>query len=98
MSELWRVMKPGGWGIMQVPQDISRALTYEDSSIRLPADREKHFWQKDHVRLFGLDYPNWLKKGGFEVDIFDKDSNYSAELIDRYRLSKSEILYIVRKN
>ena len=98
MSELWRVMKPGGWGIMQVPQDIYRALTYEDSSIILPADREKHFWQKDHVRLFGIDYPDWLEKVGFEVEIFDKDSNYSAELIDRYRLSKSEILYIVRKN
>lgn len=40
---------------------------------------------------------NGLKKAGFEVDIFDKESNYSAELINRYRLSKREILYIVRK-
>ncbi|MDG1148009.1 MAG: methyltransferase domain-containing protein [Crocinitomicaceae bacterium] len=97
MRELYRVMKPGGWGIMQVPQDTNRDVTYEDYSIVSPEDREKHFWQKDHVRLFGMDYPEWLKKAGFEVDIFDKESNYSAELINRYRLSKREILYIVRK-
>jgi predicted SAM-dependent methyltransferase len=97
MSELYRVMKPGGWGIIQVPQDTTRNLTYEDPSIVLPEDREKHFWQKDHVRLFGMDYPKWLEKAGFEVDVFNKESNYSEELINRYRLSKSEILYIVRK-
>ncbi|MEJ6777159.1 MAG: methyltransferase domain-containing protein [Crocinitomicaceae bacterium] len=97
MSELYRVMKPGGWGIMQVPQDTNRDVTYEDPLIVSPEDREKHFWQKDHVRLFGKDYPNWLKKAGFDVDVFDKESNYSEELIHKYRLSKSEILYIVRK-
>ena len=57
MSELYRIMKPGGWGIFQVPIDYSRAEKYEDASIKSPEDREKHFWQKDHVRLYGLDYP-----------------------------------------
>jgi len=97
MSELHRVMKPGGWGIMQVPQDFSREETFEDASITSEEDREKHYWQKDHVRLFGKDYPNWLKKAGFEVDEFDKESNYSQELIEKYRLDKKEILYIVHK-
>ena len=97
MSELHRVMKPGGWGIMQVPQDFTRDETFEDPSIVSEEDREKHYWQKDHVRLFGKDYPEWLKKAGFEVETFDKESNYSQELIEKYRLDKKEILYIVRK-
>ena len=97
MSELQRVMKPGGWGIMQVPQDFTREDTFEDASITSEEDREKHYWQKDHVRLFGKDYPSWLKKAGFEVEAFDKESNYSEELIEKYRLDKKEILYIVRK-
>ena len=97
MSELHRVMKPGGWGVMQVPQDFTREETYEDASITSPEEREKHFWQKDHVRLFGKDYPEWLKKAGFEVDIFDKESNYDDKMIEKYRLDKKEILYIVRK-
>ncbi len=98
MRELHRVMKPGGWGIMQVPQDLSLEQTYEDPTITSPEEREKHFWQKDHVRLFGKDYPDWLRKAGFTVTEFDKDSNYPAELIERYRIGKDEILYIVSKD
>ena len=97
MRELYRVMKPGGWGIMQVPQDTSRKVTYEDSSIVSAKDREKHFWQKDHVRLFGMDYPEWLKNAGFNVKTFDFNMHYDEKIIEKYRLSKSEILYIVSK-
>jgi SAM-dependent methyltransferase len=97
MKELHRVMKPGGWGIMQVPQDLSRDTTYEDPSIVTPEDREKHFWQKDHVRLFGKDYPDWLRKAGFTVSEYDKDSKYGKEKLARYRINEGEILYIVSK-
>lgn len=97
MKELHRVMKPGGWGVMQVPQDWNRAETYEDPSITSPEEREKHFWQKDHVRLFGRDYPDWLKKAGFSVEEFKAVDHYGQELVERYRLSKEEILYIVSK-
>lgn len=97
MRELHRVMKLGGWGIMQVPQDFSREKTYEDKSITSPEEREKHYWQKDHVRLFGKDYPEWLKKAGFQVTEFKKESKYDEKLIERYRLQKEEILYIVHK-
>jgi SAM-dependent methyltransferase len=97
MSELYRVLKPGGWGILQVPQDFSRETTYEDASIISPAEREKHFWQKDHLRLFGMDYPDWLRKGGFQVEEFDMNDFYSVEIQERYRLGKGEILYIVSK-
>ncbi len=97
MKELYRVMKPGGWGIMQVPQDLSLEKTYEDPSITSPEEREKHFWQKDHVRLFGKDYPQWLEKAGFKVDEFAVSDKFSTEEIERYRLIPSEILYIVRK-
>lgn len=97
MSELYRVMKPGGWGIMQVPQDYTREITLEDKTITSPEDREKYYWQKDHVRLFGLDYPQWLEKAGFKVTVFNKESKYDTKLIERYRLQKEEILYIVHK-
>ncbi|MFN3343206.1 MAG: class I SAM-dependent methyltransferase [Flavobacteriales bacterium] len=97
MTEVLRVLKPGGWAIMQVPIDYSREKTYEDRSITSPADREKHFWQKDHLRLFGRDYPERLRKAGFSVD----ENNFSAALPDdvreRYRLQKEEVLYICKK-
>lgn len=97
MQELHRVMKPGAWGIMQVPQDLSREVTYEDPTIVSPKDREKHYWQKDHLRLFGRDYPEWLKKAGFTVEEFHTLNEFSKEEVERYRLVPNEILYIARK-
>ena len=97
MSELNRVMKPGGWAIMQVPQDMNRDQTYEDKSITSPSEREKHFWQKDHVRLFGKDYSKYLEKSGFLVSEFDLNQAFDATEVERYRLMKKEILYIAHK-
>lgn len=98
MSELYRVMKKGGYGIFQVPQDFSKETTYEDPSITSPEEREKHFWQYDHVRLFGLDYPDWLKSVGFNIVEYIPESKISPDLFERYRLMKNEILYIAFKN
>lgn len=98
MKELYRVMKPGGWAIMQVPQDMTRDVTYEDPGIVSPEDREKHYWQKDHVRLFGMDYPQWLEKAGFHVEIAFANNPIPAEEVERFRLSPTEILYIARKS
>jgi SAM-dependent methyltransferase len=98
MREIYRVMKPGGWAIMQVPQDMNRETTYEDASIITPEDREKHFWQKDHVRLFGRDYPQWLEKAGFKVEEFELKKHYDASKIERFRLMKDEVLYIFKKD
>ena len=97
MSELFRVLKPGGWAIMQVPQDFTRETTYEDPSIVSEADREKHYWQKDHVRLFGKDYPSYLERVGFQTTAFDLNAHYTQEEIARFRLMKEEVLYIYKK-
>lgn len=97
MKELYRMMKPGGWGIFQVPQDISRQQTYEDKSITTPEEREKHFWQKDHVRLYGLDYADRLKSVGFDVIEEDYTKTLSDKETDYYRLPRREKIYLCRK-
>jgi predicted SAM-dependent methyltransferase len=97
MQELYRIMKPGGWGIMQVPIDSNRDETYEDASITTPEEREKHFWQYDHVRLYGNNYPKRLAEAGFNVETFDIKDHISAEQLERFRLQKNELLYVVSK-
>jgi SAM-dependent methyltransferase len=97
MKELYRIMKPGGFGIFQIPQDVNRYETYEDKSITSERDREIHFWQKDHVRLFGLDYKDKLAAAGFKVVVEDYTKEISAELAERYRLPKGELLYYCTK-
>jgi len=97
MKELYRIMKPGGWGIFQVPIDMSRATTYEDKNIVSPQEREKHYWQKDHLRLFGRDYKDRLEAAGFQVTEDNYIATLSAEAIDRFRLPEGEIIYVCRK-
>lgn len=98
MRELYRIMTPGGWGIFQVPLDTSRETTLEDKAIVSEEDREKHYWQKDHVRLFGLDYKDKLAAAGFTVSVDDFVNTISTELQERYRLPKGEMIYLCRKN
>lgn len=83
MRELYRIMKTGGWGIFQVPLDTTRSATYEDKSITDPNEREIHFWQKDHVRLFGLDYKDKLAAAGFKVTVDDFVNTLGEKLVDR---------------
>lgn len=98
MSEVFRILKPNGIAIMQVPQDYSRQSTYEDPGITDPLDREKHFLQKDHVRLYGLDYPDRLRQAGFVVEELAYPNILGPEKTEEYRLPPQEILYIARKN
>ncbi|WP_111706863.1 class I SAM-dependent methyltransferase [Lutibacter citreus] len=98
MSELYRVLKPGGMGIFQIPQDLERDVTYEDFSITEPNERSKHFGQYDHVRVYGKDYFNRLRNVGFSVDEVDYSSEISSELITKYCLVKGEILPVCTKS
>ncbi len=98
MKELYRILKPGGWGIMQVPIDSSRTETYEDWTITDPKEREKHFWQYDHVRLYGLNYPKRLEEAGFRVEVVDFSKELPTEKFKRFRIPKTELLYVVHKD
>lgn len=97
MSEIFRVMKKGGWGILQVPMKNSLEKTYEDFSITDPKERQKYFGQYDHVRWYGMDYFDRLKSAGFEVEINYYSQKFSGEEIRRFGLNRNEILPVVFK-
>lgn len=97
MQELHRVLKSGGMGILQVPQDLNRAKTFEDDTITDPKERAKIFGQYDHVRIYGRDYFKKLRSVGFRVKEIDYTKDLAAELVDKYRLANGEILPIVFK-
>lgn len=97
MSELYRVMKPNGWGIVQIPQDLGRETTYEDNSITDRKERAKIFGQYDHVRVYGRDYFYRLRNAGFTVKEVDYTNILSPEEVDNYRLAKGEIIPLILK-
>ena len=97
MQELYRVLKPGGMGIFQIPQDLSLDKTYEDFTITNPEERAKHFGQYDHVRVYGKDYFDRLRAVGFKVEEVNCSEKISSELIEKYCLTKGEILPVCTK-
>ena len=98
MSELYRVLKPGGWGIVQVPLFYPlQEKTYEDSTITSPKERELVFGQDDHVRLYGKDYIDRLKSVGFEAEEIWVNNDLSKEKTIRYALPLDEPIFYVRK-
>jgi ubiquinone/menaquinone biosynthesis C-methylase UbiE len=98
MREFYRVMKPGGWGIFQVPIDYKNPNTEEDASVTDPAERERLYWQRDHVRLFGYkDYPDRLAKAGFEVTVHNVTEEVGEKQSGRYSLGEEHFVYFVRK-
>ena len=97
MSEIYRVLKPGGMAILQVPYESNREKTFSDDSITDPKERAKIFGQYDHVRIYGMDYFDTLAKVGFTVKKEDYTSKLSKEEIDKYRLPAGELIPIAIK-
>ncbi len=97
MQELYRVLKPNGWGIFQIPQDMNRATTFEDNSITDKKERAKIFGQYDHVRVYGRDYFDKLRTIGFKVEEVDYTSTLSEDEMVKYCLAKGEIIPLVKK-
>ncbi|MFB0937541.1 MAG: methyltransferase domain-containing protein [Urechidicola sp.] len=97
IQELYRVLKKGGMGIFQIPQELSRATTFEDDSITDKKERAKIFGQYDHVRIYGKDYFDKLRSVGFKVDEVDYTKTLLKEEITKYCLTKGEIIPVVFK-
>ena len=88
MQELYRVLKPNGMAILQIPIDMSRTTTFEDDSITDKKERAKIFGQYDHVRVYGQDYFDKLRSIGFKVNKVDYTKTLSKEEITKYCLQK----------
>ena len=97
MQELYRILKPGGTAILQVPYEANRKTTFEDDNITDPKERAKIFGQYDHVRVYGMDYFEKLKSIGFEVDAVEYTTTLSHSKIEKYRLPKGELIPVCKK-
>ncbi len=92
MQELYRVLKPGGIALLQVPLESNRKETFEDDSIVNKAERTKVFGQYDHVRIYGKDYFDKLRQTGFEVSEIQFGKSLTEAERLRYAVTKDEYI------
>lgn len=87
LQECARVLRPGGWALLNVPCEPGRELTYEDRSITTEAGRLAAFGQNDHVRIYGrADFLSRVRHAGFTCT---DDFPISAEESERFRLTST---------
>ncbi len=98
LRELYRILKPGGWGIMLVPEDRSRATTFEDDTITDAKERTRLFGQYDHRRIYGCDYDQRLAEAGFVVERIAVSDLLSPEERRRHAVGNDDLVVVRKPN
>jgi SAM-dependent methyltransferase len=93
MRELFRVLKPGGKAILQVPISMTLNETFEDFSITDPAERIRIFGQRDHCRIYGQDYGTRLESAGFSF----RQVKILSPMYDKYGMDAREDVLVAEK-
>lgn len=97
MEELFRVLKPGGTALLQVPLDPKREVAFEDNNVTDKAERTKIFGQYDHVRVYGMDYFEKLRKTGFEVVELQYGKSLTADERKRFAVVENEYIPLCKR-
>lgn len=98
LGELFRVLKPNGWAILQSPVEIDRKITFEDKSATTPGERKRLFGQEDHERIYGRDYTVRLTGARFKVCEDDFINTLTQNEKEKYLLDSSEVIYFCTKS
>lgn len=94
MTEMFRVLKPGGYGFFSVPINLSRDETYENPAITDPDERFVHFGGTDHKRYYGRDFAKKLEAAGFtSVEIYRRKPEEEV----KWGLLRDECIFVARK-
>jgi SAM-dependent methyltransferase len=94
LAELRRVTAPGGWCMVMVPLDLSRAATLEDASITTPEARLAAFWQFDHVRLYAPDLEDRMTAAGFTVEVIRPYEAFGDAAARRARILPADWIFL----
>jgi SAM-dependent methyltransferase len=94
MQEISRVLRPGGFAILQVPFFTPVPdKTFEDNTITDKRQREVLFGQDDHVRKYGKDYAQRIEQGGLQVIQEDFVNTLHGDIRKKFGLVKGEIIF-----
>lgn len=98
LSELYRILKPGGQGILVVPIVLSLDEIDEDPSVTDVGERWRRFGQDDHVRMYSKKgFLSRMRQAGFNVRQLGRE-HFGKDTFKTYGITDQSVLYIVEKN
>lgn len=104
MREMFRVLRPGGMVILQVPLDPARTEIFEDPKVTAPAERARLFGQWDHVRWYSAaGLKQRLEEAGFVVEAIDYLGQLEPDVVETFSLhsrakeQQDEDIWLARK-
>jgi glycosyltransferase involved in cell wall biosynthesis/SAM-dependent methyltransferase len=98
LSELYRILKPGGSGILMVPINLRIEKIREDPSLTDIGERWRRFGQDDHIRLYSKKgFIDRVQGAGFTITQYGVDY-FGEEVFSLHGISSKSILYLVKKN
>lgn len=97
LRELYRILKPGGRGILMVPIILSLTEIDEDPTVIDEGERWKRFGQNDHVRLYSRNgFLERVRETGFIVHQCNRDF-FGPDVFARNGITDQSVLYVVEK-
>lgn len=93
LSEMFRILRPGGVAVLTTPIVEGWAETYENPAVTGKDARLLHFGQKDHVRFFGKDLRDRIRAAGFKLD----EMVATEPDVHRYGLMRGETVFMATK-
>jgi SAM-dependent methyltransferase len=94
--ECHRVLKDGGYLIISVPMPDHFSKT-DDQSLASDADRTRFYGQYNHVRIYGEDLGERIKRSGYTIVTMDAES-FGSELRKKHNLSPEGVLHPLATN
>ena len=85
LSEIRRVLSPGGVAILTVPQKDGLENTIEDLSDMPSKEREEKFGQFNHFRIYGSDVEDKIRSKGFILRTVS-DTDFDDKITKRFVL------------
>jgi SAM-dependent methyltransferase len=97
VSELYRILQPGGKGILMVPIILSLDQIDEDHTLQDEGEKWRRFGQDDHVRIYSKDgFLERTAQAGFRIQQYGKDF-FGEGSFTRAGITMQSVLYVVEK-